>query len=384
MNIKGLEEKRNDLKGQMTTMLETAKAETRAMTSEEITKFDELENEIKNIDETIKREERISMNENKEITKDVTVEERDIQSFANYIRNAVSGLENRAETNLAKGDNGAVIPKTIVKKIMEKVEEISPIYKLSTKYPLGGTINVPVEDNTSDTITVAYATEFTELESHSNKFATIELTGFLYGALTKISKSLLRNSDFDLTNWVVKKMAKKIAKFIEGELINGTTNKVAGIAGSYDTTNMKVVTKKAGEINADELIDLQECVPDEYQADAIWVMNRSTRKAIRKLKDGQGNYLLEKDSTAKWGYRLMDKDVYCSDNMPVLGTAGKNVVMYGDFSGLAVKEGEKTEIQVLTERFATQHAIGVVAWGELDAKVEDKQKIAVAVTGSAT
>ena len=384
MNIKGLEEKRVELTEQMNALLDSAKAEERAMTSEEITKFDELETEINNIDKTIEREEKRNSMENTEVKKEVTIEERDIKSFADYIRNAVQGLESRAETNLAKGDNGAVIPKTIVKKIMEKVEDISPIYKLATKYHIAGTVNVPKEDNTSDTITVAYATEFTELESHSNKFATIELTGYLYGALTKISKSLLRNSDFDLTNWVVAKMAKKIAKFIEGELINGTTNKTAGVAGSYDATNMKLTTKKSGEINADELIDLQELVPDEYQADSIWVMNRATRKAIRKLKDGQGNYLLEKDSTSKWGYRLMGNDVYCSDNMAVLGTAGKNVVMYGDFSGLAVKEGEKTEIQVLTERFATQHAVGVVAWGELDAKVEDTQKIAVAVTGSAT
>ena len=383
MNIKGLEEKRNDLKGQMEAMLDTAKAEERAMTSEEINKFDELETEIRNIDATIEREEKRSMIENKEITKDVTVEERDVKSFADYIRNAVTGIENRAESTLAKGDNGAVIPKTIVKKIMEKVEDISPIYKLATKYNMGGVINVPKEDNSSDTITVAYATEFTELESHSNKFATIELTGYLYGALTKISKSLLRNSDFDLTNWVVNKMAKKIAKFIEGELINGTSNKISGIVGSYDATNMKVTLAKAGAITADELIDLQELIPDEYQSDCIFVMNRATRKAIRKLKDGQGNYLLEKDSTSKWGYRLMGNDVYCSDNISALGTASKPVVRYGDFSGLAVKEGEKTEIQVLTERFATQHAVGVVAWGELDAKVEDTQKIAVAVAGSA-
>lgn len=384
MNIKGLEEKRSDLKGQMEAMLDTAKTEVRALTTEEIAKFDECENEIKNIDATIEREEKRNMMENKEITKDVTVEERDVKSFADYIRNAVTGLESRAETNLEKGANGAVIPKTIVKKIMEKVEDISPIYKLATKYHIAGIVNVPKEDNTSDTITVAYATEFTELESHSNKFATIELTGFLYGALTKISKSLLRNSDFDLTNWVVAKMAKKIAKFIEGELINGTSGKVSGIVGSYDSTNMKVALAKASAITADELIDLQELVPDEYQADCIFVMNRATRKAIRKLKDGQGNYLLEKDSTSKWGYRIMGADVYCSDNMPALGTASKPVVLYGDFSGLAVKEGEKTEIQVLTERFATQHAIGVVAWGELDAKVEDTQKIAVAVAGSAT
>ena len=383
MNIKGLEEKRVELSEQMNALLDSAKAEERAMTSEEITKFDELETEINNIDKTIEREEKRNSMENIEVKKEVTIEERDIKSFADYIRNAVQGLESRAETNLAKGDNGAVIPKTIVKKIMEKVEDISPIYKLATKYHIAGTVNVPKEDNTSDTITVAYATEFTELESHSNKFATIELSGYLYGALTKISKSLLRNSDFDLTNWVVNKMAKKIAKFIEGELINGTSNKVSGIVGSYDATNMKVTLAKASAITADELIDLQELVPDEYQADCIWVMNRATRKAIRKLKDGQGNYLLEKDSTSKWGYRIMGADVYCSDNINALGTASKPVVMYGDFSGLAVKEGEKTEIQVLTERFATQHAIGVVAWGELDAKVEDTQKIAVAVAGSA-
>jgi HK97 family phage major capsid protein len=119
MNIKGLEERRSDLKGQLEALLDTAKKEERAMTSEEINKFDELENEIKNIDATIEREEKRNMDENKEIKKDVTVEERDIKSFADYIRNAVTGLENRAETNLAKGDNGAVIPKTIVKKIME-------------------------------------------------------------------------------------------------------------------------------------------------------------------------------------------------------------------------------------------------------------------------
>lgn len=381
MNIKALEEKRNDLKAQMEAMLDTAKAEERAMSSEEISKFDELENEIKNIDETIKREEKRSMLENKEVKKDeLTIEERDVNLFADHIRSIAE--ERRAETNLEKGTNGAIIPKTIVNKIMTKVEDISPIYKLATKYNIAGTVNVPKEDETSDTITVAYATEFNELESHANKFATIELTGYLYGALTKISKSLLKNNNFDLTNWVVNKMAKKIAKFIEKELLYGTEGKVSGVARSYDAENMKVTLAKAGAVTADELIDIQESVADEYQTDSIWIMNRKTRKAIRKLKDGQGNYLLEKDSTARWNYRLLDKEVYCSDNVVALGEAGKEAIFYGDFSGLAVKESEKSEIQILKEKFATQHAIGVVAWGELDAKVEDTQKIAVAVTGA--
>ena len=395
MNIKGLKEKREDLKNQMRSILDSAKAEERTLSDEEASKFDALDKEVKSIDSTIEREEKMNSLEEKEVksetNKELTpaekrmyksIEERDdYNSFAEYIRSEVLGVKNRADaSSLTKSDNGAVIPKTIINKIIEKVEDISPIYKLATHYDIPGTANIPTEDTSVDSITVAYATEFTDLTSHSNKFGTIELTGYLYGALTKISKSLLKNSNFQLTNWVINKMSKKIAKFLEGELLNGTTNKVSGIAGSYDSTNMNKVLASKSAVTSDELIDAQELVLDIYQADAIWVMNKATRTAIRKLKDNDGNYLLNRDLSAKWGYTLLGKDVYCSDNVAKLGATSKNVVFYGDLSGLAVKEGEKTEIQILTELFAAQHAIGVVAWGEIDAKVEDKQKIAVVST----
>lgn len=395
MNIKGLKEKREDLKNQMRSILDGAKAEERALSDEEASKFDALDKEVKSIDSTIEREEKMNSLEEKEVksetNKELTpaekrmyksIEERDdYNSFAEYIRSEVSGVKNRADaSSLTKSDNGAVIPKTIINKIIEKVEDISPIYKLATHYDIPGTANIPTEDTSVDSITVAYATEFTDLTSHSNKFGTVELTGYLYGALTKISKSLLKNSNFQLTNWVINKMSKKIAKFLEGELLNGTTNKVSGVAGSYDSTNMNKVLASKSAVTSDELIDAQELVPDIYQDDAIWVMNKATRTAIRKLKDSDGNYLLNRDLSAKWGYTLLGKDVYCSDNVAKLGAISKNVVFYGDLSGLAVKEGEKTEIQILSELFAAQHAIGVVAWGEIDAKVEDKQKIAVVST----
>ena len=397
MNRKGLEEKRNDLKSQMTSLLETAKKEERALSEDETSKFDTLEKEIKNIDATIEREEKLDSMEEKETKKENTrelsveekrfynsVEERDdYNSFAEYIRSQVSGGENRADVNLTKGDNGAVIPKTIINKIIDKVEEISPLYASATKYNAKGTIAIPKVDNSTDSITVAYATEFTDLTSHSNKFGTIELTGFLYGALTKISKSLLNNTNFNLTNWVIKKMADKVAIFIEKELLHGTSNKVTGIDSSYDTTNMKVELADKSKVTADELIDLQETVLDIYQANAYWIMNKATRTTIRKLKNGQGEYLLNRDLNSKWGYTLLGKDVYTTDNVSKLGTASKPVVYYGDFSGLAVKETETPEIQVLRELYATQHAIGVVLWGEIDAKIEDTQKIAVLSTPSA-
>ena len=382
MNEKELIEKRNDLQSKMEGILNKAKIENREMNEEEIKNFDDTEKEIKNIDATLERMEKLNKMENKKVEdkKELTQEEKDVKNFATFIRNFVNGIQNN--TNLTKGDNGAIIPKTIASKIIDKVNEISPLYASATKYNAKGTLAVPKYDDTTDDVTVAYATEFDEIVSHSGKFDTVELTGFLIGALTKISKSLLNNSDFNLTEYVINKMAEKFKLFYEGEMINGTSTKISGIVGSYDSTNMKVVLSNKSSVTADELIDIQEAVPDAFQANAYWIMNRETRKKIRKLKDKDGNYILNRAFNEKWDYELLGKPVYCSEKVEKLGTETKPVIFYGDFSGLAVKETEEMEIQVLVEKFATQHAIGVCGYSELDAKVENTQKIAVAVSGT--
>ena len=373
MNEKQLIEKRNDLQEKMEGILNLAKNENRAMNEEEIKNFDEMEKEIKNIDATLERNDKINKMEVKTIEdkKELTQEEKDIKAFAQYIRNVVNGVPQNTETQLTKSDNGAIIPRTIARKIIDKVVEISPLYASATKY-----------DDTTDDVTVAYATEFDDLVSHSGKFNTVELTGFLIGALTKISKSLLNNNDFNLTDYVVTKMAEKFKLFYEGECLNGTASKISGIVGSYDFTNMKVQLANKSSITADELIDIQETIPDTYQTNAYWIMNRDTRKKIRKLKDSDGNYILNRAFNEKWDYELLGKPVYCSEKAEKLGTASKPVIFYGDFSGLAIKETESMEIQILLEKFATQHAIGVVGYSELDSKVENTQKIAVAVAGT--
>ena len=242
---------------------------------------------------------------------------------------------------------------------------------MATRYNIGGTISIPYYDEEAQAITMAYATEFIELESTSGKFGSIELKGFLAGALSKISKSLVNNSSFQIVPFVVGAMANSISRWIEKELLVGTAEKIEGLKG----VTKNVDAAAAAKVTSDELIDLQEEVPDMFQAGAVWIMHKSTRTAIRKLKDGDGNYILNKDATARWGYTLFGKDVYTSESMPKM-EAGKTAVFYGDFSGLAVKVSENVSIEVLREKFATQHAVGVVAWLEMDAKVENAQKIA--------
>jgi len=378
-NLKSLNEQRNDKVTELQALVDAAKGETRAMSTEEMEKFTALEAEIAGIDKTIKAEERardLTLNVVDDKKKEeLRAEELEERAFANYIRGVV---EQRADVNLTTGDNGAIIPSSIADKIIKKVYDICPIYQLATRYNVGGTLNVPYYDEETQAITMAYATEFSDLESKSGKFLSVELKGFLAGALCKVSKSLVNNSQFDIVNFVIGAMADSIAKWIEKELLNGTTDKVAGLSGVTQSITAAATTA----ITADELIDLQEAVPDMYQGGAIWIMNKATRTAIRKLKDSSGDYILNKDATAKWGYTLFGKDVYVSSNMSTM-LAGKTAIYYGDMSGLAVKLSEDVSIEVLREKFATQHAIGVVGWMELDSKVENAQKIAKLVMKAA-
>lgn len=378
INIKFYKEKRAEYEKKMNDMLDLAQIEERALTDEEDAEFNDLEKKIQNIDRTLAAEERAR---NLELTNEETgekngekraedTEKAEMKAFANYVRGIVS--EERAD-NLTAAETGAVVPTSIAQKIISKVYDICPLYALADRYPVKGTLSIPYyEEDASNAITVAYASEATALTANSGKFKSIELKGFLAGALSKVPKTLVNNSDFALTEFIVNKMAESIARWIEKELLCGTSEKITGLS-----TATQVVTAAASTaITADELIDLQEMIPDVYQPGSIFVMNRATRTAIRKLKDNDGNYLLNRDATAKWGYTLFGADVYVSDNMPAMASE-KAAVYYLNPTGLAVKLPEDINIEVLRERFADQHCLGVIGWLEIDGKIQDQQKVAV-------
>lgn len=366
--MKELIENRNSKVEEMENIVNLAKSENRVITDEEKATFENLEKEIASIDDTIAMNERVNNMEMKKVEETVvdTVENKEVKVFENAIRGIVN-----ADTTVADGQ--VTIPTTIANKIIDKVVEMSPIYALAEKYNVKGKLVLPVYDKVNSSIAMTYADEGTDAESGKVKFASIELNGFLGRCLAKVSKSLTNNSQFNIVDFVIEKMAQAIALFIEGELLNGTSGKVEGLTGI--TADMTVTAKTATAVTADELIDLQDKVIDNYQGNAIWVMNRATRNAIRKLKDADENYLLNKDLTSKWGYTLLGKDVYCSDAIDTMAT-GKTAIYYGDFTGLAVKVSEDINMQVLKEKYAEQHMDGILAFVEFDAKVQDTQKLA--------
>lgn len=376
---KELVEKRNEKLTEMESIINKAKAEKRAVTKEEKSKFDELKNEVTNIDNTISMNEEVqkmNLKEVKEVKKEeISIADKEVKQFENLIR----GYKNAEETFTTKADGQVTIPTTIASRIIDKVIEIAPIFQMADRYNIRGKITLPKYDSENSALTMTYADEGSDPTSGELKLTQIELTGYLGRALALVSNSLINNSEFDIVSFVVAKMAQAIALFIEGELLKGTNNKIEGLRGI--PASMTVTSNTASTIDVDDLMDTQDKVIDNYQGNSIWVMNRETRNAIRKLKDKEGNYLLNKDLTAKWGYTLLGKDVYCSDAMDTVA-GGKTVAYYGDFTGLAVKTSEDINMQVLRELYAPQHLTGVLAFVEMDAKVADTQKIAKLVVNN--
>ena len=383
-------ERKNDLIERAQKILDTAKAETRELTPDEAQELAEIRDDVKAIKAALGIEEEINQMleeegehkddntpEEETVEEKRSIEEMETRAFEEYVRSLANGEFNERTNNMTKGDNGAIIPTTIANRIIKKVYDICPILERSQKYNVKGTLEIPYYDEGTTAITVAYAEEFNSLGSNVGAFSSVTLTGFLAGALSLISRSLINNAQFNLTDFIVDQMAYSIKRFIEKELLYGTPAagsdpaKVLGLNG----VSLNVTAAATGAVTADELIALHDKIVDDYQGEAIWIMSPATRTAVRQLKDEVGRYLLQDDISAPFGATLLGRPVYVSDQMEDMA-ASKVAIYYGDMSGLATKFNEEINIQVLRERYADMHAVGVIGWFEFDAKVQDAQKVA--------
>ena len=371
-NLKKLMERRAELKKQLDDLVAKADAEERAMSEDETKDFDAAEKEIKEIDATLDREERArgitevqQPNENHEMTQ----EERaaaDEKAFADFIMNRVT--ENRAgEIQLTQGNNGAIVPTTIANRIIKSVRDMVPFLQLSDVIYTNGKLSVPVygEDSTNY-IKADYVDEGTELTDNIGKFTTIDLTGYVVGALALVSNKLKDNTDINVVDFVINQVAESIAEKLEKEFVNGST-KIIGITSA----TKGITAASATAITYDELVSLKHSLKQRFRANARWIMNPATYTALCKLKDGNGQPYFKEDE-----YKILGLPVIESDSMPTIAASAKAIVC-ADLSGYTIKATKSVEIQVLREKFSTKNMLGVLAFGEYDAKITDSKKIAV-------
>ncbi len=364
--LKKLQEQREEKVKAMETMLDGAKTEERAMSEEELAKYDILEAEIRAIDTTIKAAEtdrgagafRAGADEK-------TKEEMEERAFVDFVLDNQMELRT-GELQLTQGNNGTIVPTTIANKIIKAVHDMVPFFALADVVHTNGKLSVPVYGETSSAfIDADYVDEGTELTDNIGKFTTIDLTGFVMGALALVSNKLKNNTDIDIVGFVVAQVAEALAVKLEGEFVNGTTSKITGIMSA---TNV-VTTASTSAITYDELVSLKHGIKKRFRDNGVWIMSPATYTAICKLKDNNGQPYFKEEE-----YKVLNRPVIESDSMPEIAASAK-AIFFGDLKGYTIKATTAFEVQILREKFATKNMLGVMAFGEYDAKITDDKRM---------
>ena len=189
------------------------------------------------------------------------------------------------------------------------------------------------------------------------------------GTLIKVSNELLQDSAFDLEQYMVGEFARRIGDKEEDGFLNGDgSHKPTGILNSTGGAQVGVTAASATAITADEMIDLYYSLKAPYRQNAIWILNDATVKAIRKLKNGTGDYL--------WQPAIRDGEVntilgrpYLTSQFAPTMAAGAKTIVFGDLSYYWIGDRQGINFKRLNELYAGNGQVGFLASKRLDGKL---------------
>jgi HK97 family phage major capsid protein len=189
------------------------------------------------------------------------------------------------------------------------------------------------------------------------------------GTTIKVSEELLRDSVFDLEDYISTEFARRIASREEESFFNGDGNgKPLGILAETGGAEVGITTASATAITADEIMDLYHELKAPYRNKAVWVMNDATIKALRKLKDNNGQYLWQNSLTADAPHTLLGRPVFTSAYMPTI-EAGAKAIAFGNFKYYWIADRQGRSFKRLNELYAKTGQIGFVGSQRVDGKL---------------
>lgn len=206
------------------------------------------------------------------------------------------------------------------------------------------------------------------LES-DDSFGQVSIGAYKVGTMIKVSEELLNDSVFDLEAYISREFARRIgAKEEEAFFTGDGSGKPLGVLAAAGGAETGVTAASATAITADELIDLFYSLKAPYRRNAVWVLNDSTIKAIRKLKDNQGQYLWQPSLTTGAPDLLLGKPVRTSAYMPAIAADAKTVA-FGDFSYYWIADRQGRSFKRLNELYAATGQVGFLASQRVDGKL---------------
>lgn len=262
-------------------------------------------------------------------------------------------------------EGGYLVPDEFERTLVQGLEENNVFRRLAHRIRTSsGDRNIPLVSGHGSAQWIDEEGAYNESD---DTFGQATLSAYKVGTLIKVSDELLADSAFNLPQYIAAEFARRIGAAEEEAFITGNgTKKPTGF-----TTNAQVgvTAASATAITSDELIDLYHALKVPYRKNAVWLLNDSTVKLIRKLKlVATGDYLWQPGLVAGQPDRILGRPVVVCAAMPALA-AGAAAIAFGDFSYYWIADREGRRIRRLNELYATTGQVGFMASERVDGKL---------------
>lgn len=386
MTISELRDKRANLWKSMTAFLDTRTGSDGVLSAEDDASYAKMEKDFDALTNEIKRMERkeaLEAEMNKPIGTPITEkpmktsddEEKTGRASKVYNKsfwNAMRQKNIRPEiaNALQEGtdsEGGYLVPDEFEHTLIEALESENIFRTLAhVIQTASGDRKIPVVASKG---TASWVDEEGAITESDDAFNQVSIGAYKLGTLIKVSNELLNDSVFNLEQYISKEFARRIGNKEEDAFFNGDgSGKPVGIFHSTGGAQVGVTAASTSAITADEVIDLFYSLGAPYRKNAVWVVNDATVKAIRKLKDGNGNYLWQPALTSGTPDTLLGRPVKTSAYVPTIASGAK-VIAFGDFGYYWIADRQGRVFKKLSELYAATDQTGFVATQRVDGKL---------------
>ena len=264
-------------------------------------------------------------------------------------------------------EGGYLVPDEYERTLVEALEEENIFRQLAKVIQTSsGDRKIPVVATKGTASWIDEEGAFTESD---DSFGQVSIGAYKLGTMIKVSEELLNDSVFDLESYISRESARRIGAREEEAFFTGDgSGNPLGILAATGGAETGVTAASATAVTADELMDLFYSLKSPYRRNAVWVLNDSTIKAVRKLKDGNGQYLWQPSLTAGTPDTILGRPVKTSAYMPAIA-AGAKTVAFGDFSYYWIADRQGRSFKRLNELYAATGQVGFLASQRVDGKM---------------
>lgn len=385
MTVNEMRVQRAKIWNQAKDFLDSHRDKNGILSDEDAATYDKMEKDIVDLGREIDRQERVEAMEREMAAPTSTpltgkpsgakTDEKVGRASDDYKRNFWNAMRMKAPSSqilnaLQVGsdtEGGYLVPDEFERTLIEALEEENIFRRIAKVIQsTSGDKKIPIVASKGS---AAWVDEEGSYGESDDEFGQASLGAYKLGTLIKISEELLNDSAFDMESYIAKEFSRRIgAKEEEAFFTGNGTGKPTGILAATGGAQIGITTAGSTAITADEVIDLYFSLRVPYRKNAVWIMNDATVSAIRKLKDGQGQYLWEPSLVSGVPNKILGCEVITSPYMPTIA-AGAKTIAFGDFSYYWIADRQGRIFKRLNELYATTGQVGFIGNQRVDGKL---------------